>query len=220
MAMELGWSRDSGVLIGTVSGRIDSANSMDCHEALGSGIGPDDRFLLLNMAGITFLSSAGLRVLLMLAKKFTGPDKTFALCALKDHINEVISVSGFSQIIQVFGSQGEALGAIAGTGGGAEDAAGDDAEVKQPAAPPELRNPLDMGIVGENISDVAQYTVEKYEFINAPLAEEVRAEAVNAISTLLWQHVKRAIDRRRKFRAELFESAEAALENVVAQRAT
>lgn len=216
MAMELGWSRDSEVLIATVGGRIDSANSMDCHEALGAGIGPDDQSLLLNMAGITFLSSAGLRVLLMLAKKFTGPGRTFALCGLKDHINEVISVSGFSQIIEVYGSQGEAIGAIAGTGSAPEDADGA-AAAKQPAARPELRNPLDMGIVGENIADIANYTVEKYEFVNAPLADGLRAEAVLEISTLLWKHVERAIERRKKLRAELFQSAEAALQDMVAQ---
>ncbi len=214
MAMELDWSRDSGVLIATVSGRIDSANSMDCHEALGAGIGPDDQSLLLNMAGITFLSSAGLRVLLMLAKKFTRPGKTFALCELEDHINEVITVSGFSQIIQIHGSQAEAVGAIAGTGSAPEDTA---AEAKQPAAPPALRNPLDMAVVGENIADIANYTVEKYEFVNSPLAEGMRAEAVLELSTLLWKQVERAIERRKRFRAELFQSAETALQDIVAQ---
>ena len=213
-AMELGWSRDSGVLIATVSGRIDSANSMDCHAALGAGIGPDDQSLLLNMAGITFLSSAGLRVLLMLAKKFTRPGKTFALCELEDHINEVITVSGFSQIIQIHGSQAEAIGAIAGTGSAPGETA---EEAKQPAARPELRNPLNMAVVGENIADIANYTVEKHEFLNAPLAEGMRAEAVLELSTRLWKHVERAIERRKRFRAELFQSAETALEDIVAQ---
>lgn len=217
MAMELGWSRDSGVLIATVSGRIDSANSMDCHEALGAGVGPDDQSLLLNMAGITFLSSAGLRVLLMLAKKFTAPGKTFALCELEDHINEVITVSGFSQIIQVHGSQGEAIGAITGAGSAPEDTAAA-AEEKQPAAPPKLRNPVDMAVIGENIADIANYTVEKHEFINEPLSEAVRAEAVLEISTILWKQVERAIERRKRFRAELFQSAEAALQDIVAQQ--
>ncbi len=115
MAMDLSWSRDSGIRIATISGRIDSANSMDCHEALGSGVGDDDRAMLLDMGGIRYLSSAGLRVLLMLAKKFTGPGKTFAVCALEDHISDVITVSGFSQIIRVFGSRTEAVGAISGT---------------------------------------------------------------------------------------------------------
>lgn len=216
MAMELGWSRDSGILIATVGGRIDSANSMDCHEALGAGIAPDDQSLLLNMAGITFLSSAGLRVLLMLAKKFTGPGRTFALCELEDHINEVITVSGFSQIIQVYSSQSEAVGAISGTGSAPGHTAGA-AEEPQPAAPPQLRNPLDMGVVGENIADIANYTVEKHEFINSRLAEGVREEAVLAVSTVLWKQVERAIERRKRFRAELFQTAEAALQDIVAQ---
>ena len=90
MALEVSWNRAPRVLIATLTGRIDSANSMDCHKALTAGIGPDDHALVLNMAGVRFLSSAGLRVLLMLAKKFTGPGKAFAVCELTDNINEVI----------------------------------------------------------------------------------------------------------------------------------
>ena len=214
MAMEVSWNRDSGVLIATLAGRIDSANSMDCHDALKSGIDPDDESLLLNMGGITFLSSAGLRVLLMLAKKFIGPAKTFALCELEDHINEVITVSGFSQIIQIHGSQAEAVSAIAGTDAPATDDAND---APRPASPPALRDPLDMAVIGDNIADVANYAIEKYEFVNARLAENVRSEAVSAISSLLWAEVERAITARKRTRARLFQAAEAKLEEVVAQ---
>lgn len=214
MAMEVSWNRDSGVLIATLTGRIDSANSMDCHEALKSGIGPDDDSLLLDMGGITFLSSAGLRVLLMLARKFTGPAKAFALCALEDHINEVITVSGFSQIIQVHGSQAEAVSAMGGTAAPATEEAED---APRPTSPPALRDPLDMAVIGDNITDVANYAIEKYEFVNPRLAENVRSEAVSAISGLLWTEVERAIELRKQTRARLFQAAEAKLEEVVAQ---
>ncbi len=214
MAMEVSWNRDSGVLIATLAGRIDSANSMDCHEALKSGIGPDDESLLLDMGGITFLSSAGLRVLLMLARKFTGPAKAFALCALEDHINEVITVSGFSQIIQVHGSQAEAVSAMGGTAAPATEEAED---APRPTSPPALRDPLDMAVIGDNITDVANYAIEKYEFVNPRLAENVRSEAVSAISGLLWTEVERAIELRKQTRARLFQAAEAKLEEVVAQ---
>ncbi len=214
MAMEVSWNRDSGVLIATLAGRIDSANSMDCHEALKSGIGPDDESLLLDMGGITFLSSAGLRVLLMLARKFTGPAKAFALCALEDHINEVITVSGFSQIIQVHGSQAEAVSAMGGTAAPATEEAED---APRPTSPPALRDPLDMAVIGDNITDVANYAIEKYEFVNPQLAENVRSEAVSAISGLLWTEVERAIELRKQTRARLFQAAEAKLEEVVAQ---
>lgn len=216
MAMEVSWNRDFGVPIATLTGRIDSANSMDCHDALKSGIGPDDESLLLNMGGVTFLSSAGLRVLLMLAKKFTGPGKTFALCELKDHINEVITVSGFSQIIQIHDTQAEAISAITGTDAPAAD---DAADTPRPTSPPALRDPIDMAVIGDNITDVANYAIEKYEFVNTRLADNVRSEAVSAISGLLWAEVERAIELRKQTRARLFQAAETKLREVVARHA-
>lgn len=215
MAMDLSWDREAGMLIATLSGRIDSANSMDCYEKLKSGIGSSEQSLLLNMAGVTYLSSAGLRVLLMLARKFTDPEKIFAVTEVADHINEVINVSGFTRIIPVYRSRSEAVEAITDT-----TPTGDAGTPKQTAPPPELRNPLDMTVVGENITDVANYTVEKYEFLNAPLAREVRSEALSEISDFLWKKVEIAVERQKQIRAHLFQAAEATLEDVVARQSS
>ena len=217
MALEVSWNREPEVLIATLTGRIDSANSMDCHKALEAGIGPDDDALVLNMAGITFISSAGLRVLLMLAKKFTGADKSFVVCELSDSIDEVMAVSGFSEIIQVQPSQRAAVAAITGDDGSTADSAGEAAD--PPAGSPDLRNPIDMNVVGENIVDLANYTIEKHEFVNGPLAKGVRSEAFTAISDLLWGEIEQALERRKRIVARMFQEAGATLQEVVARHA-
>nr|AGH13572.1 anti-anti-sigma regulatory factor/hypothetical protein [bacterium symbiont of Plakortis simplex pPS11G3] len=217
MALEVSWNRAPRVLIATLTGRIDSANSMDCHKALTAGIGPDDHALVLNMAGVRFLSSAGLRVLLMLAKKFTGPGKAFAVCELTDNINEVMSVSGFAEIIQVRPSQHAAVAAVTGEDGSDADSAG---ETPDPSADsPDLRNPIDMNVVGENIADLANFTIEKHEFVNGPLAGDVRSEAFKAISDLLWGEIEQALERRKRIIARMFQEAGATLQEVVAKHA-
>ena len=47
-----------------------------------------------------------------------------------------------------------------------------------------------MEIVGDNISDIAEFTIDKYEFRNDnTLSSEVREEAVAAIEKVLWKRV-------------------------------
>lgn len=79
-----------------------------------------------------------------------------------------------------------------------------------------IKNSIDFSIVGDNILDIADFTVEKYEFRNdAALAPEVREEAVSRIKDVLWQKVEAIKLRRQKILEDMFKSAQAALDEVV-----
>ena len=57
--------------------------------------------------------------------------------------------------------------------------------------PISLKKAVDMQIVGENILDVADFAIEKYEFENdATLSDQVREEAVERVREDLWDLVK------------------------------
>lgn len=127
MSVKVGWSRDSGILVANVTGRIDNANSAECEEMLRSGIGDGEQALVLNLSQLSYISSAGLRILLLMAREFTGPDQAFGLCALSSGISEVIHVSGFAGIMSVYDSQAAAVEAIAASGAPPSAAALDDA---------------------------------------------------------------------------------------------
>ncbi len=127
MSVKVGWSRDSGVLVATVTGRIDNANSSECEEMLRSGIGDGEQALVLNLSQLSYVSSAGLRILLLMAREFTGPDQAFGLCDLSSGVSDVIHVSGFSGIMSVYDSQTEAVEAISASGAPPSAAALDDA---------------------------------------------------------------------------------------------
>lgn len=113
MSVEVGWSRDSGILVASLVGRIDSSNSRECADVLRSGIGSDDQSLILNLSQLDYISSAGLRILLMTAREFEGPGQAFGLCELSSGISEVIKVGGFADIISVYESQTAAVAAVA-----------------------------------------------------------------------------------------------------------
>jgi anti-anti-sigma factor len=65
--------------------------------------------LIVDCAALDYVSSAGLRVLLMVAKTAQRSGIGFALCALQPAVREVFEVSGFSRIIAVHPDRAAAL---------------------------------------------------------------------------------------------------------------
>ena len=82
-----------------------------------------------------------------------------------------------------------------------------------------IKNSVDFSIVGDNILDIADFTVEKYEFRNdSSLAPEVREEAVARIKDVLWQKIEALKLQRQQVLEDLFNTAQATLEDVVDKR--
>ena len=79
-----------------------------------------------------------------------------------------------------------------------------------------VKNAIDFSIVGDNILDIADFTVEKHEFRNdSTLAPEVREEAIERIKDVLWQKVEAIKLRRQRILEDMFNTAQATLEDVV-----
>ena len=112
MSINVTWERKGGVLIGTLEGRIDGSNASDFQRALESGIETGDNTLILDFEKVPFISSAGLRVGLVIARKSNEPGKKFGVCTLPQAAREVVAFSGFDQLIPVYGSQDEAFRAL------------------------------------------------------------------------------------------------------------
>ena len=221
MAIRVSWSRPAGVLVASVAGRVDSANSMAFRTALEEGIAEDDRTLVLDFRHLSYLSSAGLRVLLIVARRFRQPDHAVGMCHLTEPIRHVMSISGFDKVIPIHETRTEALAAVSGTS--SADAVGED----EPAAPDlqdagegvpiPVRNAVNLEMVGDNMADIAGFTVEKYELDNGDLPPDVRAAVVAAIRKVLWEEVEVWMERRKEVLAGMFRKAAATLEETVAQ---
>lgn len=120
MDLKVNWSRNDGVLVARPQGRIYSSNYLDWQGALEAGIGQDDAALVVDFEKVPYLSSAGLRVLLTIAKQFDQPGHSFAICQLPRTVRKVLSASGFDRVVMVYDSESEAVAAV--TEGGAGDA--------------------------------------------------------------------------------------------------
>lgn len=110
MGFDIKWERIQGILIAIVLGRIDGSNAGEFQSALEVGINSADQALLLDFERVSYISSAGLRVGLIMAKQFNKPGKQFGICSLSDPVREVISASGFDEIISIYESRDAAIG--------------------------------------------------------------------------------------------------------------
>src|SRR5215468_2382102 len=96
-----------------LSGRLDTETSADLELALSDLQAAGANRFIIDLANIGYVSSAGLRVLLALAKQLDGGRGVLRLCSLNGSVQEVFDVAGFSRMFAIFPTRDAALGAAA-----------------------------------------------------------------------------------------------------------
>ena len=99
---------EGGILIARASGRIDGANANEFQKSLNDTIAPGVRVVVLDFAGLTYISSSGLGVVLALARELRSANIRFALCSLSAPVRNVFTISGFEQVIDIHETQSAA----------------------------------------------------------------------------------------------------------------
>ena len=94
-----------------LAGRIDSTNAQNAEAELFEYLGPEAQ-LALDFSDLEFISSAGLRIVLFMAKKMKAQKGGLSLYALQPVVNEVFEISGFSKILTIKETREEALAAL------------------------------------------------------------------------------------------------------------
>ena len=107
--MELTAKKQGDVTVISLVGRIDSSVAKQFEEEFLRIIDGGDTRLIINFLSLDYISSAGLRVLLMGAKKIKTANGKLALSDMKPSIQEVFDVSGFSNMLTICKSVEEAM---------------------------------------------------------------------------------------------------------------
>jgi stage II sporulation protein AA (anti-sigma F factor antagonist) len=89
-------------------GRLDTGSASDLELALSDLETAGSRHFLIDLAGISYVSSAGLRVLLMLAKRVDGSG-SLRLAGLNPQVQQVFDIAGFTKIFRIFPDRAAAL---------------------------------------------------------------------------------------------------------------
>jgi len=107
--MEITQTQNGEVLIFAIQGKLDSLTSKTFEGRLIPPIEQGNKKILLDFSEMDYISSAGLRVLLLAARLLSDSDGKIALCGLKPSIKSVFDIAGFSAVFPIFPSLPEAL---------------------------------------------------------------------------------------------------------------
>ena len=115
--MEIRQSEEHGVTCIALLGRLDELATSDAERAFTEVLEGGAKEVLLDLEGVEYVSSSGLRVLLLLAKSMEKSGGTLKLCNLSPFVAEVFEISNFTRLFEVHPSHSEALDAF-GSGAG------------------------------------------------------------------------------------------------------
>ena len=92
----------SGVVVFTIKGSIDASTAPQVSEVLQGHIAKEHLQLVVDMSGVEYTSSAGLRVLLAAVKETRSKGGDLRLTGVQPDVMKVLTLSGFTNILKVF----------------------------------------------------------------------------------------------------------------------
>jgi len=108
--VEIQVSGQDHVTLIEVSGRIDSMNANQFGEAINAEIDGGNIHIVLDLSGVDYMSSAGLREIVSSLKKVKRATGDLRLAQPSDRVREVLEMAGLDTIFRIFPSQAEAVG--------------------------------------------------------------------------------------------------------------
>ncbi len=104
--------RETNILTLVPVGRVDSSNAPLFERVLKDWIDDGETNIIVDFSKLSFISSSGMRVLLIGAKSVRAISGKLVLCGMRDSIREIFSISGFDTIIPVVKDRTAAADAI------------------------------------------------------------------------------------------------------------
>ena len=93
----------------SLQGTLDAPNAMAIEDEFKDLLTGDSGHVIVDLSGIDYISSYGLRMLLIGAKALHGTEGGFYLASPNEHVSRVISVAGYDSMFPVYHSVQEAV---------------------------------------------------------------------------------------------------------------
>jgi anti-sigma B factor antagonist len=100
--METAFTTIDSCLVVVPKTRLDTNNSPEVAKKITEKIEGGERKVIFDFNETAYISSAGLRVILVAAKLLKPAEGKMALCNANDQILEVLEISGFHAIVKYF----------------------------------------------------------------------------------------------------------------------
>ncbi len=102
MSIEIRLANEDEVPIVTLTGRLDGFGAQQLETGLKEIVRDDTRSVIFNLAGVDYLSSAGIRVLLGLKKRLKLRDGTLGLINVQEFPKSVLEMAGFLKVLDIY----------------------------------------------------------------------------------------------------------------------
>ncbi len=109
--MELTSKTIDAVTVISLQGRVDAFTAPACEIGLKERL-TDGAALVLDLGGLEYISSAGLRVILAVAKVLKSTSGKLVMANVTGTVREVFEISGFGSIFTMYDSVDEAVAAL------------------------------------------------------------------------------------------------------------
>ncbi|MCL2480270.1 MAG: STAS domain-containing protein [Spirochaetaceae bacterium] len=92
--------QEGGKLTLSIEGRLDTTTSSQLHDALIPAF-DESKEIVLDFSKVEYISSAGLRVLLIGQKTANSKGAAMKLCGVSEEIMEVLEMTGFNDMLTI-----------------------------------------------------------------------------------------------------------------------
>jgi anti-anti-sigma factor len=100
--MKITTEKNAEVLVVHTEGRLDAMTTGEFEKEMSALIQQIKQNVLLDFEKLDYISSAGLRSILIIAKEMKSKESILALCCLNETIKEVFCISGFDSIVSIY----------------------------------------------------------------------------------------------------------------------
>jgi anti-anti-sigma factor len=111
--MQIAEAREAGVHVLAPSGRIDTTTAGVLEGRLAPLVALAQPRIVIDFSRVDYISSAGLRILLIAARRVQDGRGRLALCGLGDAVRQVFYLAGFLPLFLIAATRAEAVEQIA-----------------------------------------------------------------------------------------------------------
>ena len=108
-SFEILQSERNGFAVLAPAGRLDTKTAPDFEKKILELLKGGTRRFAVDFTPTEYVASAGLRVLVMLAKKMAGGEGRLVLCGMQDTVHEVFEIAGFTSLFTIAPTLDEAV---------------------------------------------------------------------------------------------------------------
>ena len=101
--------KEKNTKIISLEGKMDAISAPEFEDKMGEWIELGETSFIINLGEVNYMSSAGLRSILIVAKKLKEQDGRLIFVDLREEVQKIFRISGFSSMIPTYESLEVAL---------------------------------------------------------------------------------------------------------------